>query len=139
MRASLSLLLVICAASLSVPPRLDAQQPSGCRSPAPLHDLRSRIERWISSDDSLDVTFRRNYKLPQLPPDSVVVVTDVALCQRAARVYYREHLGPLPLDGVELFRVGDIYVAWAPARGSNHWSALSFYTRDFVLLSGMLY
>lgn len=63
MRAWFSLLLVISAALFSVPARLNAQQPFGCRNPSPFDNLRSRLEGWISSDDSLDVAFRRNYQL----------------------------------------------------------------------------
>ena len=139
MRASsVVLLLSLCAASLALPTRLDAQQPSACRRPSPLANLRARVERWIASDDSLNVAFRRNYQLPHLPPDSVLVVTDERICARAARAYYRDTIGPLPLGGVEVLRVGHIYVIYAPARGFNHWSGLGFFTRDFEFISGIL-
>ena len=128
-------------ASLAIPARLDAQRPSACRrpsSPSPLRDLRADVERWVASDDSLEVTHRRNYQLPYLPPDSVIVVTDERICARAARAYNRHRVGPVPLDGVEVLRIGDIYVVYAPARGGSHWTALAFYTRDFEFISGMM-
>jgi hypothetical protein len=135
---SVTLVVTFCAASLALLARLDAQQPSACRRPSPFMNLRARVERLIASDDSLEVAFRRNYQLPHLPPDSVLVVTDERICTRAARAYYRDTIGPLPLGGVEVLRVGHIYVVYAPARGFNHWSGLGFFTRDFEFISGIL-
>ena len=139
MRASsATLVVVLYAASIALPTRLDAQQPSACRRSSAFMNLRAEMEYWIASDDSLAVTFRRNYQLPHLPPDSVLIVTDERICERAARAYYRNRTGRLPLGGVEVLRIGDIYVVYAPARAGGHWTALAFYTRDFEFISGML-
>jgi hypothetical protein len=102
-------LVSFCTAALATPVRLDAQQPSACAQPSAFLDLHERFERLIASEDSLNVVFRRNYHLPHLPPDSVLVVTDERICERAARAYYRNYIGPRPLVGVEVLRVGDMY------------------------------
>jgi len=138
MRASsATLLLSVCAASLAIPARLASQQPSACRRPSPYNDLRARFERFISSDDSVSVDFRREFQLPHLPPDSVLTVTDERICERAARAYFQDHLGPRPLDGVEVLRVGDMYIVYG-SKWAGEWVALEFYTRDFVYVGGML-
>jgi len=134
---SATLCLALCAASLAIPARLDAQQPSACRRPSPFDNLQSRVESWIASEDSLHVAFRRGYQLPHLPPDSVLIVTDERICERAAQAYYRGHIGPRPLEGVEVLRVGDMYIIYG-AKRSGEWGSLEFYTRDFEYVGGIL-
>jgi hypothetical protein len=118
-------LLSFCIAALATPVRLGAQQPSACAERSAFPDLHERFERLIASEDSANVVFRRNYHLPQLPPDSVLVVTDERICERAARAYYRNYIGPRPLLGVEVLRVGDIYIVYGAKRGGE-WAALEF-------------
>jgi hypothetical protein len=131
---SLILVAPLCASTVALPARIDAQQPSACRlSFPPFNDLHKRVERWISSDDSLDTALRREYGLPHLPPDSAVRVTDERICERAARAYYRGYLGPRPLEGVQVVRAGDTYVVYGSRRGGE-WVALAFYTREFELI-----
>ena len=129
--------LLASAAALATSARLDAQQPSACAVPSRRAELRDRFERFVASEDSLETAFRQRYQLPHLPPDSVLVVTDEALCERAARAYYRDSLGPRPIAGVAVLRIGDTYVVYGANRG-GHWIALNFYTRDFVYIAGIL-
>jgi hypothetical protein len=72
---------------------LQTQQPSACGVPLRRAEIRDRFERLVASEDSLDSVIAT---ATNLPPDSVLIVTDEVLCERAARAYYRDKLGPAP-------------------------------------------
>ena len=63
----------------------------------------------------------------ELPADSVIVVTDERMCERAARTYYRHELGPMPAGGVTVLRVGNRYVVSGAIR-AGEWTITTVYS-----------
>jgi uncharacterized membrane protein len=80
---------------------------------------------------------RRIYHLPELPADSVVLVTDERVCERAARAYYRHELGPMPAGGVTVIRVANRYVVSGALR-AGEWSITTIYSTKFEPIANIL-
>ena len=99
--------------------------------------LRFKLEQLMTAIDSGQIARRRLYKLPAVPPDSIRMVTDPRICERAARTYYRHHLGPLPLEGIAVAEVGDLYAVYG-ARRAGEWTILEIQTRDFVRVGSIM-
>ena len=118
------------------PASLHAQHASACGDDDKRDLLRSRIEPLMVSDDSRSVEELRLFNLPRVHPDSIVYIDDERLCERAAKVYYRDRLGPRPLGGVSVARVGNRYVVYGDER-AGEWTILNIYTLDFRLLSSI--
>ena len=95
--------------------------------------LRFRLERLMFAIDSTETAHNRIFRLPVISPDSIRIVTDERICERAARLYYRDHLGPRPLESVAVAQVGDFYVVYG-ARRAGEWTLMDIYTRDFELI-----
>jgi hypothetical protein len=131
------LFLLACAAALAASTALRAQTLSACGAPERREQLHTRFERLMVSDDSETTVSRRSYQLPRVSPDSVRIITDERICGRAAREYYRDYLGPPPVGGVVVIRVGDMYVVYGAKRGGE-WTSLEIYTRDFEYVAGFL-
>jgi hypothetical protein len=125
------------ATALAAPTALRAQTLSTCGAPERREQLHTRFEQLMVSDDSETTVSRLRYQLPRVSPDSVRIITDEQICERAARQYYREYLGPPPLGGVVVIHVGDMYVVYGAKRGGE-WTSLEIYTRDFEYVAGFL-
>lgn len=82
-------------------------------------------------------TAEQLYALPRVPPDSAIRVTDERVCERAARAYYRYRLGPFPLGGVAVIRIGNRYAVHGDMR-AGEWTILSIYSDEFELISSIL-
>ena len=76
------------------------------------------------------------YALPALPPDSAVVVTDERVCERAARMYYRYRLGPIPAGGVAVVRVGNRYAVYGGNR-AGEWTILVIFSDRFESIASI--
>ncbi len=90
--STLALILVAVAAISASPARSSRwlQNSSGCHTKDRtdtiiVNDLKS----WVPGTDSFSITNRAQWNLPQLPADSVSIVTDSTTCQRAALAYGR--------------------------------------------------
>jgi hypothetical protein len=108
------------------------------------HGSPSSAPRWCSSVDEAewvgekmkralegsDVERERLYGLPRLPPDSVLVVRDEHVCERAARAYYRRELGPFPASGIAVVRVGNRYAVQGTIR-AGEWTILVIFSAEF--------
>jgi hypothetical protein len=121
---------------LTTPASLHAQHASVCGSDDKRYWLRSRIEALMLSDNSESAAELRMFHLPRVHPDSIVYSDDERLCERAAKVYYRYRLGPRPLGGVSVARVGDRYVVYGYER-AGEWTIMNIYTLDFRLVASM--
>jgi hypothetical protein len=76
------------------------------------------------------------YGLQVVEPEKVRIVTDDSVCARAARVYYRHHLGPLPGTGVAVVEVGEAYAVYGDAR-AGEWTILMIYNRAWEALASL--
>jgi len=99
--------------------------------------LRFQLQLLMMSTDSSETANRRLHRLPLVSPDSIHIVTDERICERAARAYYRHRLGPRPLGGVTVAEVGDLYAVYG-ARRAGEWTLLDIYTRDFELIVSVM-
>jgi hypothetical protein len=95
-------------------------------SPVAAH-VASRIVDAVSGRGAEAELSRRQFNLPELPADSVIVVTDERMCERAARTYYRHELGPMPAGGVTVLRVGNRYVVSGAIR-AGEWTITTVYS-----------
>ena len=91
----------------------------------------------MTSIDSSQTANRRIYRLPLVSPDSIRIITDERICERAARAYYRDRLGPRPLESVTVAQVGDLYAVYGAER-AGEWTSLDIYTRDFELIVSVM-
>lgn len=80
---------------------------------------------------------RRRYAIPAAPPDSIVLVHDEAVCERAARAYYRHEIGPIPAGGVDVVRVLDRYIVSGAIR-AGEWTIVTVYSRDFAPITNIM-
>jgi hypothetical protein len=74
--------------------------------------------------------YRKRLSLPMAPLDSIIVVSDEAICERAARAYYRHVLGPMPAGGVSVVRVGDRYAVLGGIR-AGEWTVVTIFSLQF--------
>jgi len=138
-RSTASLAVVsfaLAALVLAAPASLHSQHASACGDDDKRELLRFRIEPLMVSDDSRSVDELRMFNLPRIHPDSIVYIDDERLCERAAKVYYRDRLGPRPLGGVSVARVGDRYVVYGYER-MGEWTVMNIYTLDFRLVASI--
>lgn len=127
MRVVLSMLaLLVSAASVSGAQSSEQWCDTGNHS----EWLRHRLEQLLDTSDPTHVRMRRDAFLPAVPADSIVPVHDAAICERAARVYYRHRLGPMPPGGVAVARIGNRYAVYGRER-MGEWTLLVVYTSDF--------
>jgi hypothetical protein len=119
-----------------------AERPAAAQGPARwCHgDLQEswmigRLRQALTATDSAGVQARRIFALPAVPPDSIRMVTDERVCERAARVYYRFRLGPMP-GGVEVARVTDRYYVYGRNR-AGEWTIMSVFTAQFHELANV--
>jgi hypothetical protein len=129
---------LVVAATIAAAGPVHAQRASACGGANEWHRsfLRQRLEALMVSDDSSTTAMRRLYRLPRVSPDSIVFVTDERTCERAAREYYRYHLGPRPLGGVDVARIGNMYAVYGAIR-AGEWTILEIFTRDFELVASL--
>jgi hypothetical protein len=128
--------LVMIAALLAAPVTVHAHATGVCGDAEQRHWLRAKIQPLMLSADSATTNLRRQFYLPLVHPDSIVYVDDERICERVARVYYADRLGPLPLRGVSVARIGDRWAVLGENR-AGEWTILEIYTRDFELLASL--
>jgi hypothetical protein len=128
--------LVMIAALVAAPIAVHAQASGVCSDAEKRQWLRFQIEPLMLSADSATTNLRRAFHLPLVHPDSIVYVDDERICERAARVYYADRLGPRPLRGVSVARIGDRWAVYGENR-AGEWTILGIYTRDFELLASI--
>ena len=128
--------LVMIAALLAAPVTIHAQAAEVCGDAEQRQRLRFMIAPLMLSADSATTNLRRIFHLPLVHPDSIVYVDDERTCERAARVYYADRLGPRPHRGVSVARIGDRWAVYGEKR-AGEWTILDIYTRDFEHLVSM--
>ena len=101
------------------PQPASASSPRGlCRGldvDADARELHEKLIRIATSSDSASVRTRATVGLPVMPADSVVLVNDPAICERASAQISRIRGVPAPgYEKVSVFRLGSIYVANRP-------------------------
>lgn len=109
---------------------LTAQRALVCGDLETRATLRRIVQTALIANDPGAVYRLALLRVPRVHPDSVIYVDDERLCERAARAYYRDRLGPRPLGGVSVARVGDMYVVLGENRGGE-WLSLVVFNRDF--------
>lgn len=110
-----------------------APAPQWCSEP-PLAAWPLRTVRSVLAGSAIER--EQMYALPALPPDSAIVVTDERVCERAARAYYRHRLGPIPLGGVTVVRVGNRYAVYGGNR-AGEWTTLTIYSDRFEYITSI--
>jgi hypothetical protein len=101
-----------------------------CRNEGNESRMLSHLREALAGEEEHAATSRRIFRLPDVAPDSVRLVLDERVCERAARVYYRHRLGPMPGGGVEVARVADHYYVYG-SNSAGEWTTLSVYTLQF--------
>jgi len=94
------------------------------------------VRQALANMDSAGVRLRRDMRLPDVPPDSALFVSDERVCEQAARAYYRYRLGPMP-GGVEVARVADHYYVYGQNR-AGEWTILTIFTLRFHDVASIL-
>ena len=92
------------------------------------------LRQGLAKTDSAGVRWRRRMLLPDVPPDSALLVSDERVCESAARAYYRYRLGPMP-GGVEVARVADHFYVYGQNR-AGEWTILEVFTLQFHSVAG---
>ena len=133
MRFDVTVLAIATILLAATPAR--AQRASLCSDEEKRNWLRFKIEPLMLSADSATAAERRSFRLPLVHPDSIRYIDDERICARAAKVYYQHRPGPMPLRGVSVARVGDMWVVYGENR-AGEWTIMDVYNRDFVLVAG---
>lgn len=78
-------------------------------------DIRDRLMRIVSSNDSIPTQMRKMVSLARMPGDSVTLVSDAAACASAS-ASFAAFRGPVASQygSVYLFRLGSIYAVDRP-------------------------
>jgi hypothetical protein len=118
---------LIAAASLLAYSPASAAAPTWCSEPSVSALNYDKIKRVVEAGGP-DARFL--YAMPRVPADSVVLVKDERVCERAARAYYRHRLGPIPAGGVTVVRVANRYAVIGGNR-AGEWTILTIYSLDF--------
>jgi len=63
----------------------------------------------------------------------IEIITDQKICERAARVYYRYTLGPVPPEGAAVGRFGDRYGVYGDIH-AGEWTILAIFNLKFESL-----
>ncbi|MGH2898047.1 MAG: hypothetical protein ACRDMZ_05185, partial [Solirubrobacteraceae bacterium] len=69
--------------------------------------------------------------------DSLVLVRDEHVCERAAHVYYRDRLGPTPPGGVTVVRIRDRYAVYGANR-AGEWTIMTIYSLAFAPIVNLM-
>jgi hypothetical protein len=137
MSSSLRALLVTLVTLAALSPRATrGQHISVCGDKEKRYWLRFRIEPLMLSTDSATTANRRLYRLPLVHPDSIRYIDDERICARAAKAYYRGNLGPQPLRGVSVARVGDVWVVLGEIH-AGEWTSMMIFDRNFDLVASV--
>jgi hypothetical protein len=100
-------------------------------SPSPMGELVVADFKNIADAEGAEADMnRRLHDLPKVPRDSVVQIKDERVCERAARAYYRFHLGPTPPGGVFVLRIANRYVVYGATR-AGEWTIVSIFSPQF--------
>ena len=100
-------------------------------------ELRDALVRILTSNDSGPVRTRATLHLSALPADSVVMVQDAALCERAAATVTRSRGVPgRGYETLNVFRVGPLYIV---SRPDGHAGILAMVMdQNFKILQGLI-
>jgi hypothetical protein len=109
---------------------VSAHAPRWCATAEAAAVTRDQLVRVVESDGAMADQSRRVYALPRTTRDSVVLVRDERVCERAARAYYRDRLGAAPGFGVSVVRIHDRYAVYGVER-AGEWSILVIYSPEF--------
>jgi hypothetical protein len=126
--------LVLVGLSCTLPRALHGQ--AACRE-FDAEWLKRDIVEMVTAPDSGSVVSREMHGLPALRASAVRVVTDQAICAQAARVYYRNHIGPPTRGGVTVLEAGDAYLVYGDSR-AGEWRVLTVYNRNWEALASVL-
>lgn len=91
-----------------------------------------------TSSDSGWVVRRASLGLPVTPADSIVMLDDEVLCERASlAVDSQATTGPPAVGAVYLARFGNLYAVYPPSLQGGEWSGLVFFDSSFVFHGGL--
>lgn len=122
-------LVVALLSALSGRPAAAQSRARWCGSNAQSSWMLMQLRQGLAGRDSARARWRQHMLLPDVPPDSAIVITDERVCETAARAYYRYRLGPMP-GGVEVARVADHYYVYGQNR-AGEWTILEVFTLQF--------
>jgi hypothetical protein len=117
-------------------PSLPAGPPRWCGDGGAAGWALQAIIGVVEADGAEGDVARRLYSLPRTTRDSVLLVSDEAVCERASRAYYRYRLGPTPPGGVAVMRVSDRYAVFGANR-AGEWTILSIYSLAFEPIANL--
>jgi hypothetical protein len=128
---TLAALMLIANIAIFRPPPVAAQaQQNWCSTPARRESLRQHLRGFLKVVDSAGVSWGALLTPGKATSIRLDPVTDQAICERAARAYYRYELGPFPADGIAVVRFGDRYGVLGNIHGGE-WALLRIYDLDF--------
>ena len=113
-----------------------AQHASACGDKDKRDALRIFLRQHMIGNQPNAEYIRRDSPLPLVHPDSIRYIDDERICERAARVYYRYHLGPRPLRSVSVARVGSVWVVFGEIH-IGEWTGVDVYNSDFELIASL--
>jgi hypothetical protein len=111
--------------------------PAACSSPAEAAYALAKVQEMVSAPGREADQMRQRLHIPAAPLDSVVLVTDEWVCERAARAYYRHELGPTSAQRAAVIRVRDRYIVSGTIR-AGEWSIASVYSLRFESIANIL-
>jgi hypothetical protein len=120
------ILLALLGSLLAHPPR----ERVWCGDPDATGWVMSKVVPLVTARGAAADAHRTRYAMPSAPLDSVIVVKDEAICERAARAYYRHSLGPIPAGGVSVVRVRNRYAVLGGLR-AGEWSIMTIFSLQF--------
>jgi hypothetical protein len=131
--SSLSLLLI--SLSLVSQSARGQSQQNWCGTADQMEWLKYRANDFVKKADSSRTSAEATKKHSGPEITQVIEIHDQAICERAARTYYRSRLGPYPADGVAVVRFGDKYGVYGDIRGGE-WTLLEVYNLNFEPIGG---
>lgn len=107
-----------------------ATNPKWCGTNEQRESIQRHIHYVMSVVDSTGISINAREDIGQAVTVTIIPVTDEAICERAARIYYRHHLGPFPPVGIGVVRFGDRYGVLGTLHGGE-WATLIVYNSRF--------
>lgn len=114
-----------------------SRAPRWCADPAVSAWAMGSFIKDVEADGAGADFMRGVYALPRVPRDSVVLVRDEAICERASKAYYRHELGPTPPGGVIVIRMGNRYAVQGAIR-AGEWTITTIFSMEFESIVNVL-
>ena len=132
--AAVTIVIFVTGTAALSQPQGAGQQRNWCGTAEKRESVYWHAHEIFDIADSTGLSYRARERISRVLFERIIPISDQRVCEQATRAYYRHHLGPLPIDGVAVVRVGDRYAVYGERHGGE-WTILEIYNLAFELIT----